>query len=154
MTAQISQAESSDLGQLAGLLDALFSQETEFAPDRETQMTALRSIINDPRIGEITVARKDGRCVGMVLILYTISTALGARVALLEDMIVAENCRGEGVGRQLINAAMERARRSGCKRVSLLTDADNLSAQRFYRSRGFSRSSMAVMRMYFENDEQ
>ena len=154
MTAQISQAHPGALDQLAELLDTLFSQETEFAPDRETQLTALRSIISDPRIGEITVAKKNGRCVGMVLILYTISTALGARVALLEDMIVAEDCRGEGIGRQLITTAMERARRSGCRRVSLLTAADNMSAQRFYRSRGFSHSSMAVMRLFFANDDE
>ncbi len=154
MNVQISQAESGDLEHLAELLDTLFSQETEFAPDRETQLIALRSIITDPRLGEITVARKNGRCVGMVLILYTISTALGARVAILEDMIVAEDCRGEGIGRQLITTAMQRARRSGCKRVTLLTDADNLRAQRFYRSRGFSHSSMAVMRLYFANDDE
>lgn len=154
MNVQISQAESGDLEHLAELLDTLFSQETEFAPDRETQLIALRSIITDPRLGEITVARKNGRCVGMVLILYTISTALGARVAILEDMIVAEDCRGEGIGRQLITTAMQRARRSGCKRVTLLTDADNLRAQRFYRSRGFSHSRMAVMRLYFANDDE
>lgn len=154
MNVQISHAESGDLEHLAELLDTLFSQETEFAPDRETQLIALRSIITDPRLGEITVARKNGRCVGMVLILYTISTALGARVAILEDMIVAEDCRGEGIGRQLITTAMQRARRSGCKRVTLLTDADNLRAQRFYRSRGFSHSSMAVMRLYFANDDE
>lgn len=154
MIVQISKARPDDFEQLTDLLATLFTQEAEFAPNRESQLAALKTIVGNPQTGEITVARRDGRCIGMVLILYTISTALGGCVGILEDMIVAEDCRGQGVGRELITTAIERARDNGCQRVSLLTDSDNLNAQRFYRSHGFSHSSMTLMRLSLSPDSK
>ena len=45
---------------------------------------------------------------------------------------------GLGIGRRLIDAAVELARRGGAKRVWLITTNDNLDALRFYQRRGFS----------------
>jgi ribosomal protein S18 acetylase RimI-like enzyme len=42
---------------------------------------------------------------------------------------------------------MEFARRKGCKRITLLTDEDNVSAQRFYAKHGFQCSSMVAVRL-------
>lgn len=45
--------------------------------------------------------------------------------------------RGRGVGTLLVKAVGDEARRSGCRRVWLVTTNDNLDAQRFYQRRGF-----------------
>jgi GNAT superfamily N-acetyltransferase len=83
----------------------------------------------------------------MVNLLYTVSTALGERVALLEDMVVAPAARGVGVGARILEHAIQAARSSGCKRITLLTDGANESAQRFYQNHGFSISSMLPLRL-------
>jgi ribosomal protein S18 acetylase RimI-like enzyme len=44
---------------------------------------------------------------------------------------------GRGIGTQLINAAIEEARRQDCRRVFLITTNDNLHALGFYQRRGF-----------------
>ena len=82
----------------------------------------------------------------MVNLLFTISTALGERVALLEDMVVSPRARGSGVGTELLKYAMDFARLSGVKRITLLTDRENTSAQRFYAKHGFSESTMVTFR--------
>ena len=82
----------------------------------------------------------------MVGLLYTISTALGARVALLEDMVVAPAWRNAGFGSQLLEAAIAQARQAGCQRITLLTDDINTDAQRFYGRHGFTRSPMVPFR--------
>jgi ribosomal protein S18 acetylase RimI-like enzyme len=43
---------------------------------------------------------------------------------------------GRGVGTALLEAAVSHARRSGCRRVWLITTNDNLHALRFYQRRG------------------
>lgn len=68
------------------------AQEAEFTPDVEAHTRALSTIIANPDMGSITVAKDQGRVVGMVSLLFTVSTALGERVGLLEDMIVAPAC--------------------------------------------------------------
>ena len=143
---KISLADRNDISDLCALLDALFSQESEFAPNRNSQIKGLTDIIENPSIGSIVVAREDDQVIGMVNLLYTVSTALGGRVVLLEDMVVDPKLRDKGVGSALLEYGIEIARQKDCLRISLLTDADNVGAHRFYEKHGFDRSSMTVFR--------
>ncbi|MEY8876047.1 MAG: GNAT family N-acetyltransferase [Leptothrix sp. (in: b-proteobacteria)] len=148
-------ATPADIPALCELLAVLFSQEAEFVPDRAAQARGLAHVVAQPAVGEVLVAceaaattdRADGALLGMVGLLYTVSTALGARVALLEDMVVAPSARGAGVGTALLARAVEQARAQGCARITLLTDGGNLHAQRFYVRQGFVGSAMVPMRL-------
>jgi hypothetical protein len=85
----IRKAEIEDLPSLAKLLGFLFEQEAEFTSNYERQTKGLEIIISNPAIGELLVAEQpNSSIVGMVSLLYTVSTALGGKVALMEDMIV------------------------------------------------------------------
>ena len=136
-----------DVPGLSGLLSVLFTQEAEFRPDPDAQASGLSLILGDPALGAILVAREQERLLGMVNLLYTVSTALGRRVALLEDMVVAPGARGRGIGHQLLTSAIAHARAAGSARITLLTDTDNVDAQRFYRRHGFAASPMLPMRL-------
>jgi ribosomal protein S18 acetylase RimI-like enzyme len=148
----VEQATLDDIPQLCILLDELFSQEAEFTPNHEIQGKGLSKIINNEDIGAILVCRAStimpqfNKIIGMVNILYTISTALGERVANLEDFVVLPEFRNIGVGSELISHAMLFAKAKGCQRITLLTDDDNQDAHRFYVRNGFSRSSMVPFR--------
>lgn len=140
-------ATAGDCPALSDLLTTLFSQEAEFTPNPIAQTRGIASIIADENIGRIFVARDDERVIGMVSLLYTISTALGGRVAMVEDMVVCPQDRGRGVGSHLLTAAIAFARSQGCRRLTLLTDGDNGAAQDFYRKHGFAGSVMIPMRL-------
>ena len=139
-------ARIDDIPALVDLLALLFAQEAEFTPEREAQVRGLTKIISDESTGFILVARDGGRIVGMVNILFTVSTALGERVGLLEDMVVSFEGRGSGTGSMLLAKALETAGDKGCRRMTLLTDADNDGAHRFYERSGFTKSSMVAFR--------
>ncbi|MCP3672423.1 MAG: GNAT family N-acetyltransferase [Gammaproteobacteria bacterium] len=139
-------ATTADIPELCTLLDSLFIQEIEFTPDHNMHTQGLSAIISDQGVGDILLARHDGKIIAMVNLLYTISTALGRRVAILEDMVVSSAAQGQGVGTKLMEFALDFARKKGCKRITLLTDGDNADAHRFYQRHGFARSSMVVMR--------
>ncbi|MCR9140967.1 MAG: GNAT family N-acetyltransferase [bacterium] len=143
---QIRAALAEDLPELAGLLGYLFEQEPEMTVDSQAQLRGLEMILNQPEIGELFVADSGDAILGMVNLLYTVSTSLGARVAILEDVIVAPDGRGRGIGSQLIQEALRSAEVRGCKRVTLVTDPDNVRAQRLYESFGFERSAMVGFR--------
>jgi GNAT superfamily N-acetyltransferase len=140
---QITPAKTSDIPALCDLLSILFSQEVEFKPNHEAQCRGLARIISNPEIGLIVVARQENQIIGMVNLLYTISTALGDRVAILEDMVVSPNARSSS----LLTQAIQFAQLYGCKRITLLTDSTNQSAQRFYQKHGFGFSAMVPLRL-------
>lgn len=144
---QITPANISDIPALCELLDILFSQEADFKSDQKAQSRGLDRIISNPDVGFIIVARRDNQILGMVNLLYTVSTALGDRVALLEDMVVTLNARSTGIGSRLLEEAIQVARLNGCKRITLLTDRANIPAQRFYQRHGFDFSAMIPLRL-------
>jgi ribosomal protein S18 acetylase RimI-like enzyme len=148
---KIEMATISDIPKLCTLFDYLFSQEVEFKPDHEKQSRGLEMILNNNNIGNIIVAKKNEKIIGMVILLYTISTAMGERVALLEDMVVSPNERELGIGSMLLDGAVKYAIERGCKRVTLLTDKMNTRAQKFYKQHKFNRSSMIPFRMIINN---
>lgn len=144
---RIAVAQTEDVPALCELLKILFSQEAEFTPDEAAQRRGLAHIMASPEVGAILVARQGERIVGMANLLYTVSTALGERVALLEDMVVAPDARGAGIGSRLLQEAIQFARSNGCHRITLLTDRSNEPAQRFYQRHGFGPSAMIPLRL-------
>lgn len=55
----------------------------------------------------------------------------------LEDLFVREETRGAGLGRALVDAALERARARGCRRIQLDVNEANPAAVALYESAGF-----------------
>jgi GNAT superfamily N-acetyltransferase len=56
----------------------------------------------------------------------------------LEDLFVTDSARDRGVGRALVEAAIDRARGRGCRRVDLDAASDNQAALALYGRLGFS----------------
>lgn len=144
---EIVAAQEQDVDGMADLLLSLFDQEADFAPDRAKQLAGLRLIMAEPKTGQLFAARANGKVVGMVSLLFTVSTALGKPVCWLEDMVVSKDARGQGLGSTLLNHAIAFAKDKGYGRITLLTDLANKDAQRFYARHGFALSEMTPMRL-------
>ncbi len=139
-------ATPEDIPACVTLLGVLFAQEEEFTADPGLQTRGLEMIIASPAVGTVFICEHEGAVVGMASLLATVSTALGGKVALLEDMVVLPACRGRGFGTMLVDHACRWARENGFGRITLLTDGDNEQAHRFYETLGFVRSGMAAFR--------
>lgn len=139
-------AKTEDIPVLCELLWELFSQEVEFTPNKKSQEKALKKIIEDENIGDIFVAVKKNKVVAMVNVLYTISTALGEKVAILEDMVVFKEFKNQKIGSNLIEFTLDYLKKNSFKRVTLLTDSDNFNAHNFYKKHEFTKSNMIVFR--------
>jgi GNAT superfamily N-acetyltransferase len=144
---RIDEATVEDVPLLSDLLQILFAQEADFTPDATRQRRGLQLIIEQPGAGRIYCARLGNRVVGMVSLLFTLSTAEGNRAAWLEDMVVHPDQRGRGIGGKLLRHVIDRARELGCSRITLLTDKTNHSAMQFYQRAGFAPSAMVPFRL-------
>src|SRR5262245_6284384 len=146
----IEQVTLEDLPQIVDLLHDLFSHEGDFMPNRAKQMRGLRLILEQPNRGRIFVLRKNGMILGMINLLFTISTAEGGFVILLEDLVVHRDFRGQGFGDKLLKHAIEYARKKAFLRITLLTDRLNEQGQEFFESHGVFKSTMITMRYVFQ----
>lgn len=84
----------------------------------------------------ILLAELGGQVVG--LLSYSIRPDLyhAADCCLIEELIVGEQARRQGVGSVLVQEAIRRAAQGRCAEISVSTMPDNLAALRFYRRHG------------------
>jgi len=78
------------------------------------------------------VAVSNGRLAGLAHYLFHRTTIRIEPTCYLQDLFTAEEQRGTGVGRALINAVFEQARLAGSARVYWLTHESNATAMKLY----------------------
>ena len=146
---RVEPATIEDLPALTELVMELFSRSGDFTPDRALQERGLRLILEQPSRGRIFVVRNKDRIFGMVNLLFTISTARGGFVILLEDVVIHPDHRGQGYGAMLVDYVVDFAKKKNFKRITLLTDRISNVSQKFFERHGFTHSAMIPMRRVF-----
>ena len=138
-------AFESDLPDLVALLQDLFAIEADFQGDPVKQGRGLRLLLENPSC-HIWVAEERGRVIGFCTLQVLISTAEGGSVGLIEDVVVASDRRGFGVGRQLMAALETWAAQHGLTRLQLLADRENRPALDFYRRLDWKETQLIALR--------
>ncbi|MEU8764191.1 GNAT family N-acetyltransferase [Streptomyces sp. NPDC048659] len=101
---------------------------------------AFADIEADPR-NEVLVLADGPLIVGCLQATYIPGLGKGgAERALIEAVRIRADRRGGGLGRELMERAVARARARGCALVQLTSNKERTEAHRFYASLGFARS--------------
>jgi len=108
--------------------------------DEERNRTFFRRFLGPSEDGLLLGARSGGELVGYACLYWHFSSLEATESVLMNDLYVAEQARGSGVGRALIEATAEVARERGVPIVEWSTAPDNHTAQRLYDSTGAERS--------------
>ncbi len=143
--AVIRPARTDDLDVLVELLGMLFGIEADFACDAARQRRGLAMLlVHEGAV--VLVAEAAGQVVGMCSGQLTISTAEGGFALLVEDVVVAQNWQGKGVGRALLAALEQWAADRNIGRLQLLADRNNGAALEFYRRLGWQGTELVCQR--------
>lgn len=139
----IREAVAADLPALLGLYRALATGEPRVTPERLEAVFARLALYPDYRVW---LAYDGARLVGTYAL--CIVDTLGDRCApegLVEDVVVAADARGAGVGRAMMEHAMERCRAAGCYKLVLSSNIAREGAHRFYDALGFERHGVSFV---------
>ncbi|AKJ30397.1 histone acetyltransferase HPA2 [Caldimonas brevitalea] len=86
----------------------------------------------------VWLAELEARPVGTLALVILDNLAHGcAPSALVEDVAVAPDVQGQGLGRRLLTHAMQHARTRGCYKLALSSRASRVRSHDFYRHLGF-----------------
>ena len=144
---RIETATIEDITEITDMVLGLMESQDDFKANRDTHEHGLRLILESPSRGRIFILRNDHHIIGMVNLLFTISTAAGGMVILLEDFIIHPDHRGQGYGGLLLDHVRQFGRDKNFLRITLLTDKISAASQKFFKAQGFSYSNMVPMRL-------
>jgi GNAT superfamily N-acetyltransferase len=88
----------------------------------------------------IYLAESEGRAVGTFALLIMDNLGHhGARSAILEDVVVDNTLRGQGIGKEMMIFARQICLDKGCYKMTFSSNRNREAAHRFYESLGFVR---------------
>lgn len=106
-------------------------------PDAATSARRFARLASYPDYA-VYLAEEDGVCVGTFALLMMDNLAHGgAPEGVVENVVVAEGRRGQGIGRAMMRFAMERCAAAGCYKLVLSSNVRREDAHRFYENLGF-----------------
>ncbi len=129
--------------------DALCDAFRRFIPQLSPHLIApdvatLARVVADPQTALFAAEVDDGsgRIVGILtLVCYEVASG---RKAWIEDVVVDIADRGKGIGKLLVQAAMEYASQRGVERVMLTSSPQREAARALYRKIGFEEVKTSV----------
>ena len=138
---EIRRADPSDLDDLQSLVCGFREVLGRRHPDDVTLRESLEELLMS-RNTEFFIALGDtSMAVGYIQQRYRFSLWLSELEGTLEDLYVSPNGRRLGVGTQLVQFAIERAREKGCMAIKVDTNESNRPAMDLYLKLGFSSGS-------------
>jgi ribosomal protein S18 acetylase RimI-like enzyme len=143
-----------EASEIFGGLSTAVEQLVQQLSDSATRPTvaALGEIVESPATRLLVARSGDGTIVGMLtLAMFRIPTGVRAWV---EDVVVEEHARGQGVAEALMQEALRIAERGGARTVDLTSRRQRGSANRLYKKLGFRRRETNVFRFELGDGER
>jgi ribosomal protein S18 acetylase RimI-like enzyme len=142
--AKIRQAIETDIPLIRPLLSELMEAMTDTEGfDMDQSIDNCRIMIRDPA-QQVLVALQGSNVVGLVNFTIRKTIMHPSSSGLIDELVVSESSRGTGIAKQLVRAAIEKCRETGCCELEVSTEKSNTKARRFYRACGFEEDAVLL----------
>ncbi len=144
MTITVCEAESQHIPSIVRLIAELAASGGE----RSTLTAAyVQEYLLSPS-SHVLLAESDGQAVGLLSFSIRPDLYHAADTALIEELVVQDSFRGQGIGGMLLDELLRRLEALGCAEVSVTTMPDNQGALRFYRAHGLTDEAVFLERHF------
>lgn len=135
-------ATTSDIPAVLELLHDLGRPDPADAADAERFAAIASSYVADLDKA-VLVAESGGRIMGLASVIFLIRLNRPGPEMYIPELVTRADCRGQGVGRALIEACVELAGRKECHRIRLESGNRRHGSHSFYRRLGFGQSALS-----------
>lgn len=148
----VRRAQVADAAEVARLLHDFNSEFGAYTPGVERLTERVRELIGR---GAVTVLLGGDAPDGVAVLRFRPSLWSESADAYLEELYVAPERRGQGLGRALLGAVLGAARAAGASRIELNTSEDDGAARALYERCGFTdreRPPDGPVMLFYERD--
>jgi len=104
--------------------------------------------------GVIMLAERSNKVIGILVGSYHLDIDWEGRIAKIDALIVDEAYRKKGIGKKLAQRFITMAKRKQCKAVKSRVNRENVVAQKFHESLGFTEANTYEYFLDFEKAEE
>lgn len=135
-----------DLNDVAVLYEKLFGQKSNIE-----NMLEKFPLMNDSNSYILIVAEDNGKVIGTVMgiICHTMVANLKSFLV-MEAVVVDENYRGNGIGKEMLLDLESRAKRQGCSYIILVSGNQRKEAHKFYEALGYGEDKAKGFRKFID----
>ena len=131
------EAGPGDVAQLVGLMRAFYA-ESGYVLAEERAAAAFRELLGRPDRGRIWLIGRRGEVAGYVVVTFVFAMEHGGLAAVVDDLYVRPEARGEGLGKGALAAVRRVCEDLGVRALRVEVGADNAVARAVYRDAGFA----------------
>src|SRR6185312_3803799 len=106
----------------------------------------LEAITSDKNVLFIVV-KDDKKVIGMAT--GYLITKFGKRTGFVEDVVVDDGYRGQGLGQKVMEKLLEESKKAGATQMYLTSGHDRVAAQSLYQKLGFKKRDTDVFKLEF-----
>jgi ribosomal protein S18 acetylase RimI-like enzyme len=126
-----------DVDRVVGMMAQLYADGScPFDPARARR--AAETLLTEPEFGGVWMIYRDGALAGYMVVLLGYSLEFGGRFGLLDELFVAPECRGSGIGAEALAFADRECGARGWQALRLEVGLENRRAISLYRRSGFA----------------
>ena len=140
-------ANSADQESVLDLL-RIYCDEANTPLSDQHLLAGLVPLLTENQHGVVLVAEEE-KIIGYSILTWGWGIESGGMEALVDEMLIHPSRRGEGIGKMLLQATLERAKQEGVKVVFLETEKDNPRSRKLYSKVGFEEESSIWMSYRF-----
>ena len=122
--------------------DDIFLLLQQLWPDKELNKDSLMDVFSraiDSLNSPYLCAEINGRIIGFCSLVTNNSLSQEGRFAYINELVVDQQVRGQGIGTALMKTAIDIATKKGCKRIGLDSNFHRKEAHEFYEGMGFEK---------------
>lgn len=133
----IREAIESDYKDVRELVKQLYDDlEVKDGMEKELKFDKFKNFIKDSDI-IILVVETDGKIVAYLSLNFNKALLDIGTTAIIDELVVDQNHRRQGIGKRLINKAISKAKELNCSEIGVGTEFENKDAREFYNRCGF-----------------
>ncbi|WP_338079593.1 GNAT family N-acetyltransferase [Aquibacillus halophilus] len=137
-TVHIRRTTNTDLPQLYELMrEYIVHFYKQKQPDEQDLKTLIKNLIDDPKLGlQFVAVNQAGGLLGFATLYFTFSTLKVKQQAILNDLFVTADARGNQLGERLFQTCLSYVRDNDFCSMTWETGKDNEVAQKLYEKMG------------------
>ena len=141
-TVHVRDAKKSDLEKIKSLVIELIDAVNNTEGINIDAVTRNCESILDNKNSHFLVAEINDSVIGFINFTIRETILHSAPAGLIDELVVSKDHRGKGVGRKLVQVAIEKCKQLGCCEVEVSTELSNINARKFYKKMGFKEKGL------------